>query len=160
MSAVNIVDLQQNVENLKKELKRSQIEKVVPMDSIRFRNESTGDFDGSKYAAEVEKRMNGSLSIEEVSELWQDRLEVERFNIMQQQQRSNNPRARTGSMFDYTPQGRTNVNVHHTYEPPGGSMSYNYPVGRTASMGYNNPRNKLWFLELFDNMNRSMSGRH
>jgi hypothetical protein len=85
MSALNIIDLQQSVENIQKELRRTQFEKVIPMDSIQFKNEN-GEFDGAKYAAEIDKRSSGNLNIEEVSDLWQTRIENERYHYQQSMQ--------------------------------------------------------------------------
>ena len=121
--------MQQNIDKVDKEVRRTQIEKVVPMDSIRFKNEK-GEFDSQKYAAEIDKCVDGNMSINDVAELWNDINEVDAFrnqiHAESQSNYNNNRRAKTASY--YSPPTRT-------YEPPGTSTS--------------KKRSNLWYLDIF-----------
>jgi len=58
MSAININDIQNNVENLSRQLaeekKRNDLLRIIPMNSPRFVNKETGEFDAQAYDSEIE----------------------------------------------------------------------------------------------------------
>jgi hypothetical protein len=132
MAAVNINDIQQNVEQVQKELReerrRNELLRVIPAHSLSFVDE-TGNFSQAKYDAELEKRVKSNMDSSDVKELWENKMAVEYYNIQQQQQQSqqrnnynSNPRPKTAS---------------RNYEPPG------------MSSNNNKTRSNLWYLDLF-----------
>lgn len=84
-----IDNLKQNVEQVSKELteekRRNQLEKIIPMDSPRFKKEND-EFDSEKNAGEIEKRVRGNMDLDSVAQLWAMRNEVDYNNS----QRNNN----------------------------------------------------------------------
>jgi hypothetical protein len=132
-----IDNLKQNVEQVSKELteekRGNQLEKIIPMDSPRFKKEND-EFDSEKYAAEIEKRVRGNMYLDSVAELWAMRNEVDYNNS---QRNNNNRTPKTASLFTpFTQPLRTNVAIHN-YEPPGANN--NRPQVRSST----------WFLDLF-----------
>jgi len=130
MAAVNINDIQQNVEQVQKELReerrRNELLRVIPTHSLSFIDE-TGNFSQAKYDAELEKRVKGNMESSEVKELWENKMAVEYYNIQQQQQQNqrqnnynSNPRPKTASR-NYEPPGTNNIKT----------------------------RSNLWYLDLF-----------
>jgi hypothetical protein len=136
MAAVNINDIQQNVEQVQKELReerrRNELLRVIPTHSLSFIDE-TGNFSQAKYDAELEKRVKSNMDSSDVKELWDNKMAVEYYNIQQQQQQQQSQRRNS---YNNNPRPKT---ASRNYEPPGNSMISNN----------NKTRSNLWYLDLF-----------
>jgi len=102
------------------------------MTSPRFIDKETGQFNAEKYTNEIEKRVKGNMTVDEVAELWAMRNEVDYI----QSQRSNcnntvdNRRPKTAS---FEPS-------QHVYDPH-----------VTSANRKSRRDNNTWFLDMFDN---------